>query len=222
VRKSDEIYQLIRRDIVRLAVAPGAPLSEKELGQRFGASRTPVHEALKRLAEERLVKIVPQSGTFVRRLSSKTAEEGFIIRRALEIEGIRRAASRITDPEIAALDANLDEMRLLLRTGRLAEYIDVDDQFHALIAHASGLRNIWRFIDLAKVHLDRLRHLSTPVPGHLERVTEQHASILEALRARDPDRCELSLRVHLDSSYMVMSRLAPENADLFLTEDEDE
>ena len=214
-QKSEQIYKLIRREIIRLEIKPGTSISEKSLGQRFQASRTPVHEAIKRLAAEGLIHVIPQSGTFVPLLSQQLAEEGFIIRRALEIESIKRAADRISDVEIKALRENLAEMRRILKHGQLLNYIDVDDDFHAQIANASGLSSIWPFIHRAKIELDRLRHLSTPVPGHLERVTDQHEAIVEALAAHDRDKAELSLRVHLDASFQVMSALQQQFSDYF-------
>ncbi|MCB1379914.1 MAG: GntR family transcriptional regulator [Alphaproteobacteria bacterium] len=218
--KSEKIYQLMRREIIRLELAPGAAISEKDLGRRFQSSRTPVHEAVQRLAKEGLVVILPQSGTYVCRLSRQTSEEGFIIRRALEIEAVRRAATRISPSEIMALRESIEDMRRILHDGPLLDYINVDDTFHAQIAAASGLVNIWRFINQAKVHLDRLRHLSTPVPGHLERVTDEHTLIVDALEAHDRDKAELSLRVHLDASYEVMRRLGDQQSHLFADEPE--
>ena len=70
---------------------PGSAIQEKDICVQFDVSRTPVREALQRLAEEDLVNIYPHSGTFVSRISFKVAEEGFILRRALEIESVRKA-----------------------------------------------------------------------------------------------------------------------------------
>ena len=95
-RKSDQIYEFLRRGIVRLEMAPGSAISEKDICARFDVSRTPVREALQRLAEEDLVEIFPHSGTWVSRISFALAEEGFVLRRALEVESVRRASATIT------------------------------------------------------------------------------------------------------------------------------
>ncbi|MEI7598468.1 MAG: GntR family transcriptional regulator [Aestuariivirga sp.] len=213
--KPDKIYELLRRDIVRLDMAPGAPISEKDLCARFEVSRTPVREALQRLAEEDLVDILPHSGTWVSRISFALAEEGFVLRRALEIESVRRACSTITDQDMAELDALVAAMRRILDEDRLADYLEIDDAFHAAIARISGYPRIWKFIGLAKVQLDRMRQLSAPVPGHLAEVTEQHAAIVQALARRNVMQAELAMLIHLDTSFEVMAAIYPGQPELF-------
>ena len=213
--KSDQIYETLRRAIVRLEMEPGSAISEKELCGRFEVSRTPVREALQRLAEEDLVDIHPHSGTWVSRISFALAEEGFVLRRALEVESVRRAAALVTEAGIAELDGLIARMRLTLRDDRLADYLEVDDAFHAAIARISAYPRIWKFIGLAKVQLDRMRQLSAPVPGHLAEVTEQHAAIVQALARRNAMQAELAMRIHLDSSFEVMAAIYPGQPAMF-------
>ena len=213
--KPDQIYETLRRAIVRLEMEPGSAISEKELCGRFEVSRTPVREALQRLAEEDLVDIHPHSGTWVSRISFALAEEGFVLRRALEVESVRRAAALVTEAGIAELDGLIARMRLTLRDDRLADYLEVDDAFHAAIARISAYPRIWKFIGLAKVQLDRMRQLSAPVPGHLAEVTEQHAAIVQALARRNAMQAELAMRIHLDSSFEVMAAIYPGQPAMF-------
>jgi DNA-binding GntR family transcriptional regulator len=213
--KSDQIYESLRRAIVRLDLEPGSAIQEKDICLSFEVSRTPVREALQRLAEEDLINIYPHSGTFVSRISYKVAEEGFIIRRALEVESVKKACENATEAGIAELDAIIARMRVILDENRLEDYLEVDDSFHALIARMSGYPRIWKFITLAKVHLDRMRQLSAPVPGHLAEVTEQHAAIAQALQRRNAMQAELAMRIHLDSSFAVMASMYEDKSALF-------
>ena len=213
--KSDQIYENLRRAIVHLEMSPGSAVSEKDICAAFSVSRTPVREALQRLAEEDLVTIHPHSGTWVSRISFSVAEEGFVLRRALEIESVRKAADRITDEDVAILMEIVGDMRRIVEQDRLDTYLDVDDSFHATIAGISGYPRIWKFITLAKVHLDRMRQLSAPVPGHLADVTEQHAAIVQALHRRNPLQAELAMRIHLDSSFEVMAGMYHDQKSLF-------
>jgi GntR family transcriptional regulator, rspAB operon transcriptional repressor len=205
--KAEQIYEMLRHAIVRLSMVPGSVISEKELCLAYGVSRTPVREAIKRLADEDLVDVFPHSGTYVSKISFEVAEEGFVIRRALEIESIRRAVAFATDEDIRRLERLIDEMRDILKRGALHEYIEVDDAFHAAIADISRYPRIWKFINLVKAHLDRMRQLSAPVPGHLAEVTEQHAAIVRALGRRNADQAELAMKIHLESSFAVMSAM---------------
>jgi DNA-binding GntR family transcriptional regulator len=213
--KADQIYEQLRRAIVRLDMAPGSAIAEKDICGRFDVSRTPVREALQRLAEEDLVDIFPHSGTWVSRISFALAEEGFVLRRALEVESVRKAAAVIAPEGIAELEALVSHMRRIILEDRLADYLEVDDAFHAAIARHSGYPRIWKFIGLAKVQLDRMRQLSAPVPGHLAEVTEQHAAIVHALARRNAMQAELAMRIHLDSSFEVMASICPVNPGLF-------
>ena len=210
-QKAEQIYGILRRSIILLEMAPGASISEKEICTRYGISRTPVREALKRLVDEDLVEVFPHSGTYVSRISYEVAEEGFVIRRALEVESVRRAAERVSDRDLARLNAMLLDMHDILRRDALPEYLEVDDAFHSAIAEISGFPRIWRFISLAKVHLDRMRQLSAPVPGHLAEVTEQHAAIVRALERQNTAHAELSMRIHLDGSFAVMRAMHRDN-----------
>ena len=220
--KADQIYEQLRHAIVRLDMAPGSAIAEKDICARFDVSRTPVREALQRLAEEDLVDIFPHSGTWVSRISFALAEEGFVLRRALEVESVRKAAAVIAPDGIAELEALVTHMRRIIRDDRLADYLEVDDAFHAAIARHSGYPRIWKFIGLAKVQLDRMRQLSAPVPGHLAEVTEQHAAIAHALARRNAMQAELAMRIHLDSSFEVMASICPVNPDLFAGADHEQ
>jgi DNA-binding GntR family transcriptional regulator len=202
-----------------LEMQPGAPIVEKSICSELSISRTPVREAIQRLAGEGLVNVIPHAGTYVSRISFQVAEEGFIIRRALEIESVRRASLRYSYAAGAELDAVLTRMQKLLRTNQLGSYLDEDDILHSTIARMSGMPRIWKFITLAKVHLDRMRQLSAPVPGHLAMVTEQHAAIVAAVRSGKPDQAELAMRIHLESSFEVMTKLYHASTNMFASKE---
>lgn len=206
-QKADQIYERLRRAIVMLEMAPGSPIIERDFCAAFDVSRTPVREAVQRLAEEGLVLVLPHSGTYVSRISYRTAEEGFVIRRALEVEGIRRACALVSDATAATLDAIIIRMREIVSSNQLPLYLGEDDALHSTLAHMSGMARLWKFISMAKVDLDRMRQLSATVPGHLANVTEQHASIVDAVKRGKSDQAELAMRIHLESSFEVMSSL---------------
>ncbi|OLP47936.1 GntR family transcriptional regulator [Allorhizobium taibaishanense] len=219
IPKAEQIYWLLRQAIVHLEMEPGAVISEKDLCAELGVSRTPVREALQRLADEGLVDIFPHSGTYVSRISFTVAEEGFVIRRALEIESVRKAVANVSDADVARLKVLIGDMQAILDNNQLDSYLDCDDAFHSAIAGISGYPRIWKFITLAKVHLDRMRQLSAPVPGHLVVVTEQHDTIVRALANRNADQAELAMRIHLDTSFAVMARMYEDQRGLFERKD---
>jgi len=96
----DQIYLLVRKAIVTGKISPGSPINEVEIATRLGISRTPVREAVKKASDEGLVDVFAQNGTFVADISRKQVEEAYIIRIALELESIRRAASVISTSQL--------------------------------------------------------------------------------------------------------------------------
>lgn len=101
---NQQIYRILRRDIVHCLIAPGTPLSEKEVSVRFNVSRQPVREAFIKLAENGLIQIRPQRGSYVNKISMAQVRNGSFIRQAIECAVARRAASMITESQCYQLN----------------------------------------------------------------------------------------------------------------------
>src|SRR5918911_632620 len=103
----EQVYLALWEGIVSAELEPGRRLSENELADLLGVSRTPVREALARLRDERLVAIVPQLGTFVTLISHQGVADAAFVREALECSAVRLATERATAEDLAGLQANL-------------------------------------------------------------------------------------------------------------------
>jgi DNA-binding GntR family transcriptional regulator len=211
----EQVYRLLRQSIITMRLPPGATIIERQITDQLGISRTPVRDALRQLAEEGLVSIKPQSGTFVAPIDRLELEEGRLIRRALEIEGVRLAAVHIGEAEIDRLSDLVEMQARAARRKRYADFIAWDDQFHRIISELSGLPRLWRVISGAKAQLDRVRHLSAPLPGQNDRVLVQHRAIVAALSRHDPDRSVKALAHHLDDAYDRLNVLLEQHAEMF-------
>jgi DNA-binding GntR family transcriptional regulator len=211
----EQVYRLLRQSIITMRLPPGATIIEKQITDRLGISRTPVRDALRQLAEEGLVGIKPQSGTFVAPIDRRELEEGRLIRRALEVEGIKHAALRIGETEIERLNDLIELQARAAKRSRYADFIAVDDQFHRTISEVSGLPRLWRVIHGAKAQLDRVRHMSAPLPGQNERVLAQHRAIVAALSRHDPERSVKTLTHHLDDAYDRLTVLLERHGEMF-------
>ena len=196
-----QVYALLRRAIVRGELAPGDPIDERRVAARLGVSRTPVREAVRRLADERLVVVVAQSSTRAAPLDRALIEESRLIRRALEMESAAEAAPRMSEAHAARLREALAEHRTCVNEGRYGDAIDADDRFHRAIAGISGLERLWRTIEIEKAHVDRCRHRMAPLPGESRATLVQHRRILDALLGGDPDRAREAMRAHLDAAW---------------------
>jgi len=193
------IYRALRADIVAMRRTPGEPIVEKHLADSFGVSRTPVREALLRLADDGLVEIFPQSGTIVARIPMNALPEAIVIRTALEGTAVRHAAERATRSQIAVLRANLMLQQEMDAAGDLNGFHEADEQFHALISDIAGYPGLWNLAQQVKVHVDRYRRLTLPEPGRIAQVIAEHALIVDAIADRDPAQAERRMAAHLDN-----------------------
>jgi DNA-binding GntR family transcriptional regulator len=200
-----QVFEMLRQEIIVAVLPPGAPLSEHALSQRFGVSRTPIREALLRLAEEGLVQIVPQVGTFVTLISLAKVYEAQFIREALECAAVRVAA-RATSLDVEVLRAIMSAQKSAASRGDVEAFYAADEALHAAIAEASGYPRVWTVAMNEKLQLDRVRMLDVSQRPDLGDLVEQHLAIFEALAGRNPAQAEVAMRAHLHDVFM---RLEP-------------
>jgi GntR family transcriptional regulator, rspAB operon transcriptional repressor len=192
------IYRELRADILSLRRKPGDAVSEKEIAASRGVSRTPVREALLRLADDRLIDIVPQSGTFVARIPLGALPEAILVRRSLEQLTAGLAAEHATRADMVRLRDSLQIQRRTAAAGDRDRFHEADEEFHAAIATAAGYPGIWTLIQQVKIQVDRYRRLTLPVPGRMVQVVKEHKRIVAAIEARDPARAAAAIAAHLD------------------------
>lgn len=195
----EDAYRAIRDAIVDGTLAPGERLNDADLVEWLGVSRTPVREALARLARRGLVDILPQRGTVVSPLSHDRIAKSRFIREALERPLARLAAEKLT-PDIEALLTR--EVALQQTFANLSDdqsFLESDERFHALIAKAAGFESIWDDVREAKFHMDRIRRMSLLSQEHMFFIVREHQEILERLKAHDAEGADRSIAVHLTS-----------------------
>ncbi len=200
----ERVYAILREAIVTAELEPGRQLSENELADLLGVSRTPLRGALARLKEDRLVAIVPQLGTFVTMISRSAVEDAAFVREALECAAIRLATERISESGLEEIQANLSAQERA-ESNHDAETFDLlDEDLHRTICQQSGHEIAWALSRRANGHLDRVRRLSLPDNSYLSEMVSEHKSMVAAIANGDPDRAEAELRRHL---RMVLSSL---------------
>ncbi|MBC0852825.1 GntR family transcriptional regulator [Pantoea stewartii] len=215
---NQQIYRYLRKDIVTCVIQPGALLSEKEVSARFHLSRQPVREAFIKLAEAGLVQILPQRGTFVRKISAKQVEDGRFIREAVELAVIRRAARETSQRGLMALEHNLQLQRITAARGDSQMFLSLDDEFHRLIAESIDCMLAWETIENIKATMDRVRYLTLNQVAPAETLIEQHEAVFVALKARDADQAETALRHHLQAMMFSLAPVIRQNRDWFEAE----
>jgi DNA-binding GntR family transcriptional regulator len=187
----------IRKAIVTLEFLPGTPLSEKELAERFGVSRQPVREALIALARAELVETKPRRGTRVSRISADRMRQQRFVRESLEVAVVRRACESF-DPDVRRrIDAILAAQEVHAEAHAHYLFQREDQAFHAALAEGAGYPTAWEALTDIKAHLDRVCHLTLPVPETLPLLVRQHRAVMAAIDAHDADAAEAAMRAHL-------------------------
>lgn len=192
------VHERLEAAIVGGELPPGSAVSEAEIASRFGVSRTPVRQAIGRLAEDGLVAVVPQVGTFVGRVSLSEVAEGQFIRETLEAEAVRRAAAiASTDPAATiGLGGYLTEQEAAIRAGDLDRFYRADEGLHASVFAMIGRPGVWRALRSVKLQMDRIRRMSLPDRSTQEALLDEHRRIVAAIGAGDSDGAERVLRGH--------------------------
>jgi DNA-binding GntR family transcriptional regulator len=195
--KTARVYRELRRRIRELALPPGAPLRKEEIALELGVSRAPVSEAIPRLADEALVDVFPQHGSFVAPIRAADVRESMFIRTALEVEAIRRATKVADAALLDQLELNLKDQAAALHAGELAVFQDLDEVLHAIIFAAIGTPRALRMLEAARAPLDRPRRLALPEEGRARATYLEHCRLVESLRTGDPEFAGAAMRVHL-------------------------
>jgi DNA-binding GntR family transcriptional regulator len=193
----ERAYSALREAIVSAELAPGARLSENQLAERLGVSRTPVREALARLREDRLVAIVPQLGTFVTHIDADAIADAQFVRESLECNAIRLTTERVSDQDVLELNEIIEAQQRAEAAGDAAAFDRHDDALHRRLCDLSGRDVAWRLSQRARGQLDRVRRLSMPEPGYRSEMIAEHRAVIAALADRNPDAAEHALRHHL-------------------------
>jgi DNA-binding GntR family transcriptional regulator len=211
----DQVYAALREAIVSAELEPGRRLSENELAELLGVSRTPVREALARLRDERLVAIVPQLGTFVTLISDDAIADAAFVREALECSAIRLATERAGAQQLEALQANLAAQERAEKSGDVEAFDALDASLHRSLCELSGRDIAWSLSRRANGHLDRVRRLSLPEPGYLAEMVDEHRAVVAAVAEGDADRAEEVLRHHLRMVLSSLPHIRAEHPDYF-------
>ncbi len=209
-----QVYERLRRAITTLSMLPSEALSEKELSLQLGVSRTPVREALIRLADEGLIDIFPQRGSFVAPIRLRDVEEAQFIRESLEVAVARRLAGGCSRRFLTEIKSNLYDQEKAVNAEAFDLFLELDEAFHKSFCEEAGLSKSWRVIQSVKLQMDRVRYLSLPDLGHLRVLLNQHRAIVDAVEAGDLEQAAHSMAAHLREVLRTAKTLSEQRRDL--------
>lgn len=200
-----EVADRVRELIEFGELAPGERISEKQLCEQFGVSRTPLREALKVLASEGLVELLPNRGARVIQLTLKKVKDTYDLMGALEGLSGELACQYISDDEIAAIDALHERMLAHYRNKELAEYFEVNREIHESLLAASRNEVLQEMYNNLSQRVKRVRYSKKMTDSYWRRAVNDHENMLAALKKRDGKQLGQILRDHLCNKLEIAS-----------------
>lgn len=186
---ADKAYTTIKRDILRCVLQPGSAISDVEIAERYGMSKTPVREALNVLRVEGLIDVVPRRGTFVAPLDLRRVQDTFALRAWVEPPAAAQAAATGTDEAIQrVLDFNR-ERNEMLSSGEVSreELLAQNRRFHVAIAEAAGIARLPALVE--SLHEETERFYNSERLAMVSDTTDsRHDRLATTIAARDPER----------------------------------
>ncbi|APG94241.1 GntR family transcriptional regulator [Sinorhizobium americanum] len=197
----DTLVSHLRDMIIEGDLPPGTRLHEGQLGEQLGVSRTPLREAIKYLASEGLVELVPSRGAVVKRFSAKDVKDMLTVLQSLEELAGRLACGTASDAGIAQVRALHDEMVARYKAGDRLQYYKLNQQIHTAIAQLSGNAALADMHAVLQTRLKRIRFIGHEGPEKWAAAVAEHEEMIAALEARDTEKLSEVLGRHLTKAW---------------------
>lgn len=198
-----DIYRQLKELILGFALYPGARVTENELADRFHVSRTPVREALQRLAAEGYVTILPKQGCFVRDIDIDEINQYYEVRIGLELRALELACQAMPDGQLRKLAAAWDPQQVPRRPPGVAAMVARDEGFHLALAAGTGNGVLAAYLKDVNDHIHIVRRLDFTDPERIEQTYREHQEVVQHLLARDLDAARQLLERHIRKSAEV-------------------
>lgn len=192
----DYAFRMLRENIISLELAPGSMLSEKELADELGLSRTPVREALIELTKGGAVEVFPQRGSKVALIDYHWVEEAYFMRNALECAVVESICGKLSEEQYNELEENVQLQKFYLDRHSPDKLLEMDDSFHQQLFQIAKKPHVYLLMGCMFIHFDRVRSMSLSVVKDIKIVSD-HAAILEAIKNGEPEHAVRLMEKHL-------------------------
>jgi DNA-binding GntR family transcriptional regulator len=212
VRRSlhGELTARLRDMIMEGALKPGQKVPEAELCERFGVSRTPMREALKVLASEGLLNLLPNRGATVAKITQEEIEELFPIMGALEALAGKLACARIDEDALLAIQHDHKMMLEHYERGEWVAYSKLNRSVHEAIFKASGNASLSTLYQQFLIRIHSVRFMAKRSPARWRQAMEEHEQMMDALGKRDGEKLAQIMTVHLQHKAEMVQEVLEE------------
>jgi DNA-binding GntR family transcriptional regulator len=201
---SEDIAESIKTAIIKGKFKPGEKISEGELAESMGISRTPLREAFRKLENEGFIEIIPRKGAVVTEIDPNEAFELYLIKSTLEGLAARLATRRIQDKDIQKLVKINTELKKLIDDNELETFYQTHCRFHEVFIKVSGNDRLIQIISNLNDHFQRLGIVSLTLPGRYKSAIRQHEEIIDAFKRGDEMTVERVVRENVMTGGRVL------------------
>ena len=212
-------YRTLKNNILGLVLLPGDRMSEAAAADALGASRTPVHDAFARLAEEGLLCVAPQKGTVVSGIDADRVRQTVFMRTQLGCAVVASlcAQGNLSEELLFSAQANVNRQYFLLGASNLAELAQAGEAFHAMLFEACGYGLVWRTLESVSGDVHRVCSLMREDGSFAASRVQEFAGILDALQRRSAAALCAQMRAHLARPAALLPQVMKRDPALFYT-----
>ena len=190
------VYRSLRFDIVSGKIPGGTRITETATAEDLKVSRTPVREALQKLAQEKLLVLIPKAGYMVEDLSDHEIQDLFTTRMEIEQIAVQKAIQYITVEELKIMDDNLEQTKAAIKSKQDFKITELDMAFHSIIYKATRSKSLFRVCKNLSDLTIKYQHGLNLVPKLWDDLLQQHIRIYQALIARDREMSAQTISQH--------------------------
>lgn len=223
MNSSEQIFRILKTEILNLTLKPGEAISENQLCARFHVSRTPIRSVLQRLANAGLVNVVPYKGTYVTLLNFEDIQQIIYMRIAVESMVIRDFMEVCTPILEEKLRYIIRKQTVLVQEEHfeIAHFYELDSQLHEVWFKAIQKDRLWKLIQRSQINYTRFRMLDIVAVQNFEQIIEEHRALFAIIQQRDKQAVEPLIRKHLNGGiYRLQERIQTEFKCYFQQEEE--
>lgn len=191
----------IKENIISMDLEPGASISENEIANFLGVSRTPVRESIQELSKAAVIEIYPQRGSYVTLIDPDLVEEARFLRKVLDTAVIEEACDLATDADILAMEENVSLQEFYLQNAATDKIYILDNEFHRLIYSAAKKDTIHAMRSNIMLHFDRVRALSMMTVKDTK-IVNDHRQMLDAIKNKDKETAKQLVEKHMSRYHI--------------------
>lgn len=220
---AEDMYQILRGEILSLVLVPGSLISENLISERFHTSRTPVRGVFAHLGRDNLLSVIPKSGTYVSLIDLERAFQSLYIRIQVETAVMEELARHGNSIFFSQLENNLDQQKEAIDKGIYPEsWYRIDSQFHAICMASVGREQVWEILQNLSTDYTRYRNLDYLAANKADRkafesLYEEHLTLFKLMKEHDADSIRYAVTNHLYSGIIRRGKNFQEKYEQYLT-----